>query len=127
MAAELVGFDTQGVRIYTEFRPSLMPAKYRDVTVEHPGLPRPLYGAPCQCLAEFFREEFLKHHRCLEDYREYYSDRAITQAEEALGRILQQMEDLCRRDDACEVVGQLLRQFDAVTKLSAFSEPRTFN
>lgn len=104
-----------------------MPAKYREVTLEHAGLSRPLYGAPCQCLAEFFREEFLKHHKCLEQQREYYSDRAITQAEEALGRILQQMENLCRRDDACEVVGQLLRQFDAVTKLSAFSEPRTFN
>jgi hypothetical protein len=104
-----------------------MSAKYRELTFEQAGLAQPLYSAPCQCLADFFREEFLKHHKCLEQHREYYSDRAITQAEEALGRILQQMEDLCRRDDACEVVGQLLRQFDAVTKLSAFSEPRTFN
>lgn len=104
-----------------------MPAKYREVTFEQAGLARPLFGAPCQCLAEFFREEFLKHHQCLEQHREYYSDRAITQAEEALGRILQQMEDLCRRDDACELVGQLLRQFESVTNLSAFSEPRTFH
>ena len=104
-----------------------MPAKYREVTLEQAGLAQPLYGVPCQCLADFFREEFLKHHQCLEQHREYYSDRAIVQAEEALGRILQQMEDLCRRDDACEVVGQLLRQFDVVTNLSAFSEPRTFN
>jgi len=104
-----------------------MSGKFRDVVVEHTGLPQPLSGAPCQCLADFFREEFVKHHQCLEQHREYYSDRAITQAEEALTRILQQMEDLCRRDDACEVVGQLLRQFDAVTKLSAFSEPRTFH
>ncbi|HXT70089.1 MAG TPA: hypothetical protein VN700_10065 [Vicinamibacterales bacterium] len=105
-----------------------MPAKHRAITSEFGGLPRPLYGgSPCQCLAEFFREEFLKHHQCLEQYREYYSDRAITQAEEALGRILRQMEELSRRDDACEVVGQLLKQFDAVTKLSAFSEPRTFH
>ena len=104
-----------------------MPAKHRDVNVEHAGLTRPFLGAPYQCLAEFFREEFVKHHQCLEEYREYYSDGAIAQAEEALGRILQQMEELCRRDDACEVVGQLLRKFDAVTKLSAFSERRTFN
>ncbi len=104
-----------------------MAAKHRETTPELDGLPRPLCGAPCQCLAEFFREEFVKHHKCLEQYREYYSDCAITKAEEALGRILQQMEDLCRRDDACEVVGQLLKQFDAVTKLSAFSEPRTFH
>ena len=26
-----------------------------------------------------------------------------------------------------EVIGQLLKQFDAVTRLSAFSEPRTFH
>ena len=104
-----------------------MPAKHREMSLEFAGLPRPLFGAPYQCLAEFFREEFLKHHHCLEQHREYYSDRAITQAEEALGRILRQMEELSRREDACEVVGQLLRQFDAVTKLSALSEPRTFH
>jgi hypothetical protein len=88
---------------------------------------RPLYGPTCQCLAEFFREEFQKHHRCLEEHREYYSERAIAQAEEALGRILQQMEQLCRREDACEVVGQLLRQFESVTNLSAFSESQIFH
>ena len=91
------------------------------------GSVRPLYGAPCQCLADFFREEFQKHHQCLEAHREYYSEIAIEQAEAALGRILQQMEALCRREDACEVVGQLLRQFDSVTRLSAFSEPQTLN
>jgi len=34
------------------------------------------------------------------------------------------MEDLCRREDACEVVGRLLRQFESVTMLSAFSAPQ---
>ena len=75
-------------------------------------------------MVEFFREEFRKHHQCLERQREYYSEVAITQAEEALARILQQMEELCQREDACELVGQLLRQFDVVTKLSAWTEPR---
>jgi len=88
---------------------------------------RPLYGPTCQCLAEFFREEFQKHHRCLEEHREYYSEVAIDQAEAALGKILQQMEQLCRRDDACEVVGQLLRQFESVTNLSAFADPQIFH
>lgn len=99
-----------------------MTSKSRLTPVDAPGPSGPLYGPPCQCLAEFFREEFRKHHQCLEQHREYYSAIAIAQAEDALGRILQRMEELCRRDDACEVVGQLLRQFDAVTKLSAFSE-----
>jgi len=100
-------------------------SRFSDVVVAGPT--RPLYGAPCECLADFFREEFQKHHQCLEAHREYYSEIAIEQAEAALGRILQQMEHLCRREDACEVVGQLLRQFDSVTKLSAFSEPQTLN
>ena len=104
-----------------------MSAKYRELTFEKAGLVQPLYGAPCQCLADFFREEFQKHHRCLEEHREYYSEVAIEQAEAALGKILQQMDALCRRDDACEVVGQLLKQFESVTKLSAFAEPRTFH
>jgi hypothetical protein len=88
---------------------------------------RPLYGPTCRCLAQFFEEEFQKHHRCLEQHREYYSEVAIAQAEAALRRILQEMEQLCRREDACEVVGELLRQFDSVTKLSAFPEHRLFH
>ena len=78
----------------------------------------------CSCLADFFREELLKHHRCLEQQREYYSDIAIAQAEEALSRILGQLDQLCQRDDACEFMNRLLRQFDAVTKLSAWTEPQ---
>ena len=101
-----------------------MALKSRLTSVDAPRQPRPLYGPPCQCMVEFFREEFRKHHQCLERQREYYSEVAITQAEDALARILQQMEQLCQREDACELVGQLLRQFDVVTKLSAWTEPR---
>jgi hypothetical protein len=100
-------------------------AKSRLTSVDVPGHAAVVYGdSPCRCLADFFAEEFRKHHQCLERHREYYSDRAITQAEQALARILQQLEVLCQRDDACELVGQLLRKFDAVTKLSAWTEPR---
>ena len=84
----------------------------------------PFCGASCQCLADFFREEFLKHHACLERQREYYSDTAISQAEDALARILAQLEELCQRDDACQMVGELLRKFDLVTKLSMWTESR---
>ncbi len=88
---------------------------------------RPLAGPTCQCLAEFFREEFLKHHHCLERQREYYSDIAIAEAESALSRAMEQIEGLCQREDACEVVSRLLRQIDAVTKLSAWTEPETLH
>jgi hypothetical protein len=43
-------------------------------------------------LTDFYREEFLKHRRCLEEQREYYSDSAITSAEAALTRIISQLE-----------------------------------
>jgi hypothetical protein len=74
-------------------------------------------------MVEFFREELHKHYQCLERQREYYSVDAITQAEEALGRLMAQVEQLCQRDDACQMMGELLRKFDLVTKLSAWTDP----
>ncbi len=85
---------------------------------------KPFHGPMCQCRAQFFREEFLRHHQCLERQREYYSEGAIASAEDALTRIMGQLEQLCQREDACEVVGQLLRKLDVVTKLSEWTEPR---
>jgi hypothetical protein len=87
------------------------------------GRARPPYGSSCQCMADFFREELLKHHQCLERQREYYSADAIAQAEDALTRLMAQVEQLCQRDDACQMMGELLRKFDLVTKLSAWTEP----
>lgn len=101
-----------------------MAAKTRLVSVDAPPVHWPLAGAACHCLSHFFREEFVKHHQCLEQQREYYSELAITQAEDALTRILAQLDQLCQRDDACELVAELLRQIDAVTNLSAWTEPQ---
>jgi hypothetical protein len=104
-----------------------MASKNRLTSVDALVSARPLCGPACHCLAEFFREEFLKHHHCLEQQREYYSDVAITEAENALSRAMAQIDGLCQRDDACEVIGRLLRQIDAVTKLSAWTEPETLH
>jgi hypothetical protein len=104
-----------------------MGSKDRLIAVDADLKARPLAGAPCQCLAEFFREEFLKHHKCLEQQREYFSDTAIAEAESALSRAMAQIDGLCQRDDACEVISRLLRQIDAVTKLSAWTEPETLH
>jgi hypothetical protein len=40
---------------------------------------------------------------------------------------MEQIEGLCQREDACEVISRLLRQIDAVTKLSAWTEPETLH
>jgi hypothetical protein len=103
-----------------------MASSYRFSSVNLPPQ-RPLAGSACSCLADFFRQEFLKHHECLERQREYYSDDAIRQAEDALLRVMAQVEQLCQRDDACELIGQLLRQLDVVTKLSAWTDPETLH
>jgi hypothetical protein len=104
-----------------------MAEKSRLTTVEIATAGGPFCGPACQCLADFFREEFIKHHRCLERQREFYSDHAIAQAEEALSRILGQVEQLSQREDACEIVSQLLRKFDLVTNLSAWTEPKALH
>lgn len=75
-------------------------------------------------LMEFYREEFVKHHRCLQRQRPYYSEGAITDVEAALTRIIEELDQLCRQDNANQVVSSLLKKFDVVTGLSAWSDPR---
>ena len=75
-------------------------------------------------LTEFYREEFVKHQRCLQQQRPYYSESAITDVEAALTRIMGQLEQLCSKDNADELVSSLLKKFDVVTGLSAWSDPK---
>jgi len=75
-------------------------------------------------ITEFYREEFIKHHRCLQQQRPYYSEDAITDVEAALTRIMSQLEHLCAKDNADQVVSSLLKKFDVVTGLSAWSDPK---
>jgi hypothetical protein len=75
-------------------------------------------------IAEFYREEFVKHHRCLQRQRAYYSESAITDAEAALTKIFAELEQLSTQDNAPQVVSSLLRKFDVVTGLSAWSDPK---
>jgi hypothetical protein len=86
--------------------------------------PNGVSSAAVPLLTDFYREEFLKHRECLARQREYYSERAITDADGAIARILNELEHLCAKDDADQVMSQLLRKFDLVTGLSAWSEPR---
>jgi hypothetical protein len=73
---------------------------------------------------EFYREEFLKHHRCLQRQRAYYSESAITDVETALAKIMSQLERLSTQDDAPQLVSSLLKKIDGVTGLSAWSDPK---
>ena len=86
---------------------------------------------PCEpvfhSVSNFYREEFLKRQRCLEQQREFFSQRAIDDVEKALIKVIGQLDRLCTKDNADEVVGKLLRQFDVVTGLSAWTDPRHVN
>ena len=73
--------------------------------------------------ADFYRVEFTRHRQCLAAQREYLSERAITDADEALARVINQLEQLCAQDDAEQVIAELLRKFNAVTGLSSWSDP----
>ena len=74
-------------------------------------------------LTAFYREEFLKHHQCLQAQREYYSAQAIDNAENALLKIIADLDRLSEAANAEHVVAKLLREFDVVTGLSGWSDP----
>jgi hypothetical protein len=73
-------------------------------------------------IQEFYREEFIKHHRCLQQHRPYYSEDAITDVETALTRVIDELDHLCSCADADALVSSLLKKFDVVTGLSAWSD-----
>jgi hypothetical protein len=85
---------------------------------------RDVDSRPLHAIAEFYREEFIKHHRCLQQQRDYYSEGAITEVETALKRIISQLEQLSAKEDAPQLVSLLLKKFDVVTGLSAWSDPK---
>jgi len=73
-------------------------------------------------LTEFYREEFLKHHKCLQAQREYYSAQAIQNVETALLKIIADLDRLSEDANAEQTVAKLLREFDVVTGLSGWSD-----
>src|SRR3954465_11159712 len=78
-------------------------------------------------VSDFYREEFVKCQRCLEQQREQYSESAISEAERALTEVLSQLDRFCTEADANQVVSRLLHQFDIVAGLSAWTDPRQIN
>jgi hypothetical protein len=83
--------------------------------------------APAISLIDFYREEFVKHQQCLAAQREYFSEHAIRSVESALCRIIAEIDALTHNDDADVVVSRLLKEFDVVTRLSAWTDPRRIN
>jgi hypothetical protein len=77
--------------------------------------------------SNFYREEFLKCQRCLEQQREYYSESAISDVEQALRKVMNELDNLCTSSDADQVVSRLLSQFNLVTGPNGWTDPRQIN
>jgi hypothetical protein len=86
--------------------------------------PNRVLSVPFSLASDFYRQEFIRHRECLKRQREYFSEGAITDADRALALVLGQLDQLCAKDDADQLMGRLLRQFNAVTGLSGWSDPR---
>lgn len=91
--------------------------------MERVASPDRVSNAPVGFPSDFYREEFIRHRECLARQREYFSERAITNADHALALVLGQLDKLCAKDDADQLMGRLLRQFNAVTGLSGWTDP----
>jgi hypothetical protein len=89
--------------------------------------PDRLTSAPVNLPSDFYRQEFMRHRACLAAQREYFSERAISDADKALARVLGQLDQLCAKDDAEQLMSRLLRKFNAVTGLSGWSDPKQLN
>jgi hypothetical protein len=84
-------------------------------------------ACPCSSsavVADFYREEFLKRQAQLRQQREYYSERAVANAEAALDRILMRIETLCALDHADQLVSRLLRCIDTATGSVVAVDPK---
>jgi hypothetical protein len=86
--------------------------------------PYPVLSAPVCLPVDFYRQEFLKHREQLARQRESFSERAITDADAALAKVLGRIDQLCAQDTSGQLMGQLLRQFNAVTGLSGWTDPK---
>ena len=101
---------------YTGF-PTLMPPSNRDgLRGREPR--RPVDFRVVAGRSSFYREELVKHRRCLERQREYYSEKAIGDVEAALTRLISAVDRLCARENGALLVSRLLRRIDSVTRLS---------
>lgn len=71
-----------------------------------------------QQIAEFYKEEFVRHRSRLETQRSFYAEKAYEEIESVLDRIISDMDRICEVDNFHELAGHLLERIDVVTNLS---------
>jgi hypothetical protein len=76
-------------------------------------------GAKKKQIADFYKEEFLRHKCRLECQRPFFQEKTYEEIESVLNRILEEMDKICQVDNFEELASNLLQRIDVVTNLSA--------
>ncbi len=69
-------------------------------------------------IAEFYKEEFLRHRCRLEVQRPFFAEKTYEEIEGVLNRIIEEMDRICEVDNFEQVASHLLHRIDVVTNLS---------
>ena len=75
-------------------------------------------------VAEFYREELQRCHHQLDSQRDCYSRTTVACVEHALGRVMDQLEVLCRQGRADQVVSGILDHFSHVAASQTWVDGR---
>jgi hypothetical protein len=70
-------------------------------------------------IAEFYKEEFLRHKCRLEWQRPFFQEKTYEEIESVLNRIIDEMEKICEVENFEELASHLLHRIDVVTNLSS--------
>ena len=70
-------------------------------------------------IADFYKEEFLRHKYRLELQRPFFTEKTYDDIESVLNRIIDEMEKICDVENFQELASHLLHRIDIVTNLSS--------
>jgi hypothetical protein len=70
-------------------------------------------------IADFYKEEFMRHKCRLEFQRPFFAEKTYEEIEAVLNRIIDEMEKICEVENFEELASHLLHRIDVVTNLSA--------
>jgi len=70
-------------------------------------------------IADFYKEEFLRHRCRLECQRPFFQEKTYEEIESVLNRIIDEMDRICEVENFEELASHLLHRIDVVTNLSS--------
>ena len=70
-------------------------------------------------IADFYKEEFLRHKCRLEFQRPFFAEKTYGEIESVLNKIIDEMDKICEVENFEELASHLLQRIDIVTNLSS--------